>query len=257
MRLGWRHWLAALAVAVLAHGGMVAMFQVADKRDGTKVAGFGEIQVTLSLSAPSMNADSASALDVETVAPSAPDLVETVAIEPQVTEAMSIEPVEMVEYIVPTEDPTDYLVVAASEPPERTAVEALPVAVQAAEPEENPTGPALDSTDSPQSTPAATPVAANGARNDYFSHLRSWLEQHKKYPRSARIRRQEGTVTVRFVVQPSGNLLSYAVEQGSGFALLDREALEMLRRASPLPAIPEALGRDSLELVLPVAFYLR
>jgi protein TonB len=232
---------------------MVAMFQVTDERVGTKVAGFGEIEVTLSLSAPSMNADSASAVDVETVAPAAPDLVETVAIEPQVTEAMPIEPVEMVEDIVPTENPTDYVVVAASEPPERTAVEALPVAVPAAEPEENPTGPALDSTDSPQSTPAA----ANGARNDYFSHLRSWLEQHKKYPRNARIRRQEGTVTLRFVVQPSGNLLSYAVEQGSGFALLDREALEMLRRASPLPAIPEALGRDSLELVLPVAFYLR
>ena len=255
MRLGRRHWLAALAIAILAHAGLVAMLLVTDKPVGKMNPGFGEIEVTLSLATPSLIVDTVSAVVAESTATAAPEIVEMVAIEPQAVEA--IEPIEMVEEIVPAEDPTDYLVAAASEQPTKTTVETPPVAVQAAVSAEVPVNPAVNSAKRPPTTPSATTAAVNGAQNDYFSHLRAWLERHKKYPRNAKIRRQEGTMTVRFIIQSSGNLLSYAVEQGSGFALLDREALEMLRRASPLPAIPEALGRDSLELVLPVAFYLR
>lgn len=227
MRLGWHHWLAASVAAILAHAGMAAVFLVAERSTGeTKVAG-GEIEVTLSVTAPSTVADTVTAPEVNPVAPTEPEAAETPEIVPEV-----IEPLDTAEDFATVEDPADYVVGATAEDAPATSPSTTP------------------------RTSVGTPVAVDGARNDYFSLLRAWLERHKEYPRNARLKRQEGTVTVRFTVRPSGQLQSYAIEQGSGFALLDREALDMLRRAAPLPAVPEALWRDGLELVLPVSFYL-
>ena len=49
---------------------------------------------------------------------------------------------------------------------------------------------------------------------------------------------------------------SYAIAKTSGSDALDREAQELLKRAEPLPAIPVAFGRDTLDLVVPVEFFL-
>ena len=96
-----------------------------------------------------------------------------------------------------------------------------------------------------------------GATADYFSHLRTWLERHKRYPRRAQLRRQEGTVMLRFVMNPQGRVLSYRIERSSGHRLLDEEVREMIKRASPLPAMPEDMQQAQLELVVPVSFFLR
>ena len=61
---------------------------------------------------------------------------------------------------------------------------------------------------------------------------------------------------VRFTMDRSGRILSSRVEQGSGRALLDREALAMLQRAQPLPAPPADVVGATLELVTPVEFFL-
>lgn len=96
-----------------------------------------------------------------------------------------------------------------------------------------------------------------GATADYFAHLRAWLERHKRYPRRAQLRRQEGTVMLRFVMDPEGRVLSYRIERSSGHRLLDEEVREMIERASPLPAMPEDMQQAQLELVVPVSFFLR
>jgi len=96
-----------------------------------------------------------------------------------------------------------------------------------------------------------------GAVADYYSHLRAWLEKHKRYPRPAQLRRQEGTVLLRFIIDQQGRVLSYRLEESSGYRLLDKEVEEMIQRASPLPAIPDEIQQAQLELVVPVAFFLR
>lgn len=96
-----------------------------------------------------------------------------------------------------------------------------------------------------------------GAKRDYFALLSAWLERHKQYPSRAQRRRQEGTVYLRFVVDREGKVLSYQIERTSGYALLDREVEEMIRRATPLPAMPNELAQSRLELVVPVSFYMR
>jgi protein TonB len=96
-----------------------------------------------------------------------------------------------------------------------------------------------------------------GDSQDYTATLLAWLEQHKEYPRMARNRRQQGTVMLYFVLDRQGRVSASRIEQSSGYQTLDAEALKMLERAQPLPAIPDAMPNETLELVVPVQFFLR
>jgi protein TonB len=83
------------------------------------------------------------------------------------------------------------------------------------------------------------------------------IDQFKRYPRRAQIRHQEGTAYLRFTVARNGDVIAVALQRSSGIEDLDREALSLLDRAKPLPAAPANIGRDSVELVVPVRFTLR
>lgn len=87
--------------------------------------------------------------------------------------------------------------------------------------------------------------------------LQPWLERHKEYPRHARLRRQEGRVLLYFRIDRAGRVLDYRIEQSSGYSLLDGEVRRMIERAQPLPAMPASMDQSSLELVVPVQFFLR
>jgi protein TonB len=83
------------------------------------------------------------------------------------------------------------------------------------------------------------------------------LSKHKRYPAEARSRRVQGVVTVGFAIDRGGRVLKARVVKGSGSALLDGEALEMLARAAPLPAPPEDATTGTLNLTLPIQFNIR
>jgi hypothetical protein len=65
-------------------------------------------------------------------------------------------------------------------------------------------------------SPVAT-TAASAINADYRSALSAWLEAHKRYPESARIRGEEGRAVLRFRVDRSGRVLDYAVISGTGY----------------------------------------
>jgi len=65
--------------------------------------------------------------------------------------------------------------------------------------------------------------------------LSAWLASHKVYPEEARRRDEQGTVTVRFTVEPSGHVTDVTVVHGSGSSRLDAAAEAMLRGASLPP----------------------
>ena len=121
------------------------------------------------------------------------------------------------------------------------------------------------------SPPAAAPLAAAGARaaneltgsdptapltETYWRELAAWLDRHKRYPRVARDRRQQGVVRLSFVMDRQGRVLAQQVTRSSGYPALDREATRLLERAEPLPAVPESIDGHQLEVTLPIDFRL-
>jgi periplasmic protein TonB len=84
--------------------------------------------------------------------------------------------------------------------------------------------------------------------------LASHLNRHKRYPDGARARSIQGSVTVIFTIDRDGYVLEARVAESSGSPVLDEEALAVLRRASPVPTPPPAVG---LSLKLPIQFHIR
>ncbi len=130
-----------------------------------------------------------------------------------------------------------------------TLAEPLPIATAAA-----PASP-------PDAMPApapARPLTARGkrAQSQYLRELMSWLARHRVYPVEAKKRKLEGVVQVRFAIDRDGHLLSATVHRSAGADLLDQAALDVLRRADPMPKFPKALDRDRLRVTLPIDFSL-
>lgn len=98
---------------------------------------------------------------------------------------------------------------------------------------------------------------APGARIDYLTRIQAWLERHKRYPRHARLLRQEGTAVLHFVMDREGRLEDYRIRRSSGHELLDSAVRAMIERAQPLPKMPASLPQPRLEIVVPVEFLLR
>jgi periplasmic protein TonB len=77
----------------------------------------------------------------------------------------------------------------------------------------------------------------------------------RQYPLAARQARLQGTVQIAFVMRRDGKVLDAWIGASSGAKILDQEAIDMVWRARPLPAVPAGLP-DPLSLKLPVAFTL-
>jgi protein TonB len=65
--------------------------------------------------------------------------------------------------------------------------------------------------------------------------LGAWLASHKVYPEEARRRGEQGNVTLRFTVEPSGQVTNVVVVRGSGSSRLDAAAEALLRGATLPP----------------------
>jgi protein TonB len=88
--------------------------------------------------------------------------------------------------------------------------------------------------------------------NAYNARVFGHLQRFKRYPRAAR--GAFGTVLVKFVLNRAGDVIESAVTKSSGNGVLDREALEILRRASPFPAFPDAKPGPAETYIAPVNF---
>ncbi|MGK5053429.1 TonB family protein [Janthinobacterium sp. RB2P8] len=110
----------------------------------------------------------------------------------------------------------------------------------------------------PQAAPfnSDTPPAS-AAPASWQSRVLSHLAQFKRYPGDARQRKRAGAAWVRFQVDRDGKLLASELITSSGTVLLDREALQVLQRAQPLPAPPDnVLHQGTVTVTLPVSFRL-
>jgi protein TonB len=94
------------------------------------------------------------------------------------------------------------------------------------------------------------PAVIRRPEADYVGTLLGWLERYKDYPRAARLRRIEGTAVVRLAILADGRVGSLSLARGSGHPVLDDAAIEMVRRAAPLPRPPAG----PIDLDVPIVF---
>jgi protein TonB len=98
-----------------------------------------------------------------------------------------------------------------------------------------------------------TPQTVQTIRARYEQEISLWIQQHKYYPVDAGGR--EGRAVVRMRIDRAGNVRYYAIEQSAGMAALDAAALEMIRRANPVPMVPANYPAGNLvEFLIPITF---
>lgn len=106
----------------------------------------------------------------------------------------------------------------------------------------------------------AAPAVQHGpaeGRETFLGRLLAQLNRFKHYPPEARKAHIEGVVMLRFVMDESGHVTRAEIEKSSGRPALDKEALALIERAQPLPALPADFPTRTLDAVVPIEFWLR
>lgn len=97
-------------------------------------------------------------------------------------------------------------------------------------------------------------TSSNAATRTWKSAMVMHINKHKRYPNAARSRGLIGEVQVVFAMDRSGRVLRSRIQHSSGSSLLDTEAVDLFKRASPLPLPPPAVQGEILEYSLPIRF---
>lgn len=121
--------------------------------------------------------------------------------------------------------------------------------------------------------PAAEPVLATGVPTlaprpgddaldagslaQYRLALIGAAKRFKDYPAEAIDRGLEGRVDVRLVVGADGTLSTATVKRTSGHQVLDREAVDTIRRAMAATPIPPALRGREVAVEIPLVYELK
>lgn len=103
---------------------------------------------------------------------------------------------------------------------------------------------------------APSQAEVNDANDRYGNTLWSAISKYKKYPRIAQQRGWQGEVIVELSLDGNGKLKSKLILQSSGYETLDNQALEMVEKALPFPAPPEALRGSNFTIRVPIPFKL-
>ena len=88
----------------------------------------------------------------------------------------------------------------------------------------------------------APQTAAGEGRDSFLARLLAQLNRFKQYPRAARQAHIEGVVMLHFVMDAQGKVVSFEIAKSSGRPVLDTEALALIQRAQPLPALPRGFS---------------
>jgi protein TonB len=108
----------------------------------------------------------------------------------------------------------------------------------------------------PPKSPEKPVVDLDADLGNYGGLLAREFAKYKQYPRLAQVRGWQGTVRIKLEIDANGNTISTTVSESSGFDILDKQAIEMAKKASPLPSPPEALRHRPFTVTVPVQFRL-
>lgn len=92
----------------------------------------------------------------------------------------------------------------------------------------------------------------------YEQLISRWIQQYKTYPDEARQKGLQGEAIVRIRIDRQGNIRYFVLQKETGHVILDRAVITMLKRANPVPPVPENYPAGALlEFLVPVSFKLQ
>ncbi len=94
------------------------------------------------------------------------------------------------------------------------------------------------------------------ARQFYVSDAIKKIRSKTKYPQRALDRGQAGNVRVAIVIDRQGNILSTNILESSKFDLLNKEAIEAVKRSAPFPPLPVEMAGARFEFSVPMRWTL-
>ncbi|OPX95290.1 MAG: Gram-negative bacterial tonB protein [Syntrophorhabdus sp. PtaU1.Bin002] len=86
---------------------------------------------------------------------------------------------------------------------------------------------------------------------EHFSYIRDLILKHLKYPHIAKKMGWKGKVVVSFVIRENGSVEKAKILASSGYEILDRQVLTVIREVQPFPKPPV-----KAELIIPVMYRL-
>ena len=94
------------------------------------------------------------------------------------------------------------------------------------------------------------------ARQFYVSDVIKKIRSKTKYPQRALDRDQAGNVRVSVVIDRQGNILNSNILESSKFDLLNKEAIDAVKRSAPFPVLPEEIPGARFEFSVPIRWEL-
>jgi len=112
-----------------------------------------------------------------------------------------------------------------------------------------------------QSANTSTEISSKAQRNFLLGEIHNQLSRHLQYPLHARRRGWEGEVLLGFHINREGLLGNIHLARSSGYALLDRSAINALRKIKTIPFMQQSdstleAGFQPMDLQLPVIYQL-
>lgn len=218
------------------------------------------LHVLLAVVIPNLEFDDEPKPDILTVemmklpepTPPAPEPVEPQpeVVQPKIEPKIKPEPKPIIK---PLPSPVVESTEPISEPPPTPPTEVIAVAPKAEAPPPVVTVPAPVKV---EPVPTVSQSDIDDARSRYGNALWGAISKHKKYPKVAAMRGWQGEAVVELELDGNGKLKAKKITQSSGHEVLDKQALEMVEKALPLPMPPEALRGTNFTITVPVPFKL-
>jgi len=91
----------------------------------------------------------------------------------------------------------------------------------------------------------------------YLQLVKQKIEKNKRYPLLARNKGIEGEVWLKFEILKNGKVKNIKVVKSSHYQILDKAAIESIKKANPFPPFPKELKENSLIINISLRFELK
>lgn len=241
---GLTQWLVACSVAVALHAGAIGMLlSIGSSASSEETYGAMALEVGIENVAPSFDSSEAAEASDALVATAAVAATEAVSAHEEAVPAPRSESTEADQQVA---QPSPHL----EDRPEKEEIKssaAAPAVAGAAAPSR-----AAES-ESVQSVARAigSSAEAQRARAAWRRGLVAHIERQKRYPAGGE---RATDIVVSFRIDHRGRLIALEIAKGSGDARYDQAALDMVRRADPMPQPPAEVPDENLRFRIPISF---